>query len=51
VSGGRKVNRVALLEKVAELGSITAAAKAVGVSCQDACALIKASHIFLAVNS
>ncbi|MHB8622012.1 MAG: TOBE domain-containing protein [Sulfuricaulis sp.] len=30
--GGRKVNRLALLEKVSELGSITAAAKAVGLS-------------------
>lgn len=38
----RKVDRVALLEKVAELGSITAAAKAVGISYKGAWEAIEA---------
>src|ERR1035438_2516438 len=39
---GRKVDRVALLEKVAELGSITAAAKATGISYKTAWEIIEA---------
>jgi molybdate transport system regulatory protein len=42
LAGGRKVDRVALLEKVAELGSITAAAKAVGISYKGAWEAIEA---------
>lgn len=42
LTGGRKVDRVALLEKVAELGSITAAAKAVGISYKGAWEAIEA---------
>lgn len=42
LTGGRKVDRVALLEKVAELGSITAAAKAVGLSYKGAWEAIEA---------
>ena len=40
--GNRKVDRVALLEKLAELGSITAAAKAVGISYKGAWEAIEA---------
>ena len=40
--GARKVDRVALLEKVAELGSITAAAKAAGISYKTAWETIEA---------
>ena len=42
LTGGRKVDRVALLEKVAELGSINAAAKAVGISYKGAWQAIEA---------
>ncbi|MDP1611780.1 MAG: TOBE domain-containing protein [Sulfuritalea sp.] len=42
LAGGRKVDRVALLERVAELGSITAAAKAVGISYKGAWEAIEA---------
>jgi molybdate transport system regulatory protein len=42
LGGGRKVDRVALLEKVAELGSISAAAKAAGVSYKGAWEAIEA---------
>jgi molybdate transport system regulatory protein len=42
LTGGRRVDRVALLEKVAELGSITAAAKAVGISYKGAWEAIEA---------
>lgn len=42
LGGGRKVDRVALLEKVAELGSISAAAKATGVSYKGAWEAIEA---------
>jgi molybdate transport system regulatory protein len=42
LTGGRKVDRVALLEKVAELGSITAAAKAAGISYKGAWEAIEA---------
>jgi molybdate transport system regulatory protein len=42
LAGGRKVDRVALLEKVAELGSITAAAKAVGISYKGAWEAVEA---------
>ncbi len=42
MSRGGKVDRVALLEKIAELGSITAAAKAVGVSYKGAWETIEA---------
>ncbi len=41
-AGGRRVDRVALLEKVAELGSITAAAKAMGISYKGAWESIEA---------
>jgi len=42
MAGRRKLDRVALLEKVAELGSITAAAKAVGISYKGAWEAIEA---------
>jgi molybdate transport system regulatory protein len=42
LGGGRKVDRVALLEKVAALGSISAAAKAAGVSYKGAWEAIEA---------
>ena len=42
MAGRRKLDRVALLEKVAELGSITAAAKAVGISYKGAWEAVEA---------
>ncbi len=42
MAGRRKVDRVALLEKVAELGSITAAAKVLGISYKGAWEAIEA---------
>lgn len=42
LGSGRKLDRVALLEKVAELGSISAAAKAAGVSYKGAWQAIEA---------
>lgn len=42
MAGGRKLDRVALLEKVAELGSITAAAKALGISYKGAWEAVEA---------
>lgn len=42
LSGGRKADRVALLEQVAALGSITAAAKAVGISYKTAWEAVEA---------
>ena len=39
-AGGRRVDRVALLEKVAELGSITAAAKAMAAATRAICSVV-----------